>query len=77
MTSKGKQAKDNRAQAILAGIPYAVTKQFPWKLHEMLEQTEEDGDEKIVSWLPGGRSFKVSSSSGREKAGRMLCNMCV
>jgi hypothetical protein len=52
----------NRKQAILAGIPYTVTKQFPWKLHEMLEQAEKDGDENIVSWLPSGRSFKVRLS---------------
>lgn len=53
----------NRTQAILAGIPYTVTKQFPWKLHEMLEQVEKDEDDNIVSWLPSGRSFKVRSST--------------
>ena len=53
----------NRTQAILAGIPYTVTKQFPWKLHEMLEQVEKDEDDSIVSWLPSGRSFKVGVSS--------------
>lgn len=35
------------------------TKTFPWKLHEMLELAEQEGYEKIVSWLPDGRSFKV------------------
>jgi len=49
----------SRKQAILAGIPYTVTKQFPWKLHEMLEQVRKDGNESIVSWLPNGRAFKV------------------
>lgn len=48
-----------RKQAILAGIPYIVTKQFPWKLHEMLEQVEKDNMENIVSWVPSGRAFKV------------------
>ena len=43
----------------MAGIPYIVTKQFPWKLHEMLEQAEADGKESVVSWLPNGKSFKV------------------
>jgi hypothetical protein len=49
----------HRKQAILAGIPYTVTKQFPWKLHEMLELAEKEDFENIVSWLPSGRSFKV------------------
>eukprot|EP00980_Cylindrotheca_fusiformis_P029108 scaffold22721_cov137-Cylindrotheca_fusiformis.AAC.3 len=48
-----------RKQAILAGTPYVITKQFPWKLHEMLDQVEERGDDDIVSWLPDGRSFRV------------------
>ena len=48
-----------KKQAILSGIPYVVTKQFPWKLHEMLEQTEKKGMDHIVSWMPSGKSFKV------------------
>lgn len=52
----------NRKQAILAGIPYTITKQFPWKLHEMLEAAEKDNHEDIVSWLPSGMSFKVHTT---------------
>jgi hypothetical protein len=48
-----------RKQAILAGTPYIITKQFPWKLHEMLDHVDEEGLDSIVSWLPGGRAFKV------------------
>jgi hypothetical protein len=48
-----------RKQAILGGTPYIVTKQFPWKLHEMLDLVEKGGEESIVSWLPSGRAFKV------------------
>jgi hypothetical protein len=48
-----------RKQAIMAGIPYIITKQFPWKLHEMLDQVNKDGDDSIVSWLPDGGAFKV------------------
>lgn len=33
--------------------------QFPWKLHELLEQAETTGDNAIISWLPGGKAFKV------------------
>ena len=33
--------------------------QFPWKLHEMLTMVNQTGQEDIVSWLPGGKGFKV------------------
>ena len=32
---------------------------FPWRLHEMLKVTEEEGIEDIVSWAPHGRAFTV------------------
>jgi hypothetical protein len=32
--------------------------QFPWKLHELLEETGK-GHSSVVSWLPGGKAFKV------------------
>jgi hypothetical protein len=31
---------------------------FPWKLHELLEETNK-GHSSVVSWLPGGKAFKV------------------
>jgi hypothetical protein len=31
---------------------------FPWKLHELLEETDK-GHSSVVSWLPGGKAFKV------------------
>ena len=37
--------------------------QFPWKLHEMLEELEDQGYEEILSWLPHGRAFRVNSNS--------------
>jgi len=48
-----------RKQAIMAGTPYIITKQFPWKLHEMLDVVEQRGETSVVSWLPGGRAFRV------------------
>ena len=33
--------------------------QFPWKLHDLLEQVDKDGLSHIISWLPGGKAFKV------------------
>lgn len=51
--------KAARKRAIMSGTPYVITKQFPWKLHEMLDLVQRQGDDHIVSWLPGGRSFRV------------------
>jgi hypothetical protein len=33
--------------------------QFPWKLHELLTQAEKNGNDAIISWLPGTDAFKV------------------
>ena len=32
---------------------------FPFRVHTMLTKCEENGLDSIVSWLPGGTSFKV------------------
>lgn len=32
---------------------------FPWKLHKLLEETEERNTVDIISWQPDGASFKV------------------
>jgi hypothetical protein len=32
---------------------------FPWKLHKLLEETEEKNTNDIVAWLPDDASFKV------------------
>ena len=32
---------------------------FPWRLHEMLEDSHREGNDWIVSWAPHGRSFTV------------------
>jgi hypothetical protein len=36
-----------------------TTMSFPMKLHTMLEVSERLGFEDVVSWQPGGKSFKV------------------
>lgn len=33
--------------------------QFPWKLHQLLENVEAEGSVAIVSWLPHGKAFRV------------------
>jgi hypothetical protein len=32
---------------------------FPWKLHELLTDLEKDDRQHIVSWVSGGRAFKI------------------
>lgn len=34
---------------------------FPFKLHRLLEDAADQGNEHIVSWLPDGKSFKIHS----------------
>jgi hypothetical protein len=36
---------------------------FPWKLHQLLTESESNGNQAIVSWLPSGKSFKVFNKS--------------
>lgn len=43
-------------QAIAKG---GVAIPFPWRLHEMLKATAEEGLQDIVSWAPHGRAFTV------------------
>lgn len=43
-----------------------MKKQFPWKLHDMLELAEDRGDEAIVSWLPCGKAFRVHARESFE-----------
>ena len=33
---------------------------FPFKLHEMLKEAEENGQEEIIAWLPHGRAFRIN-----------------
>lgn len=37
--------------------------QFPWKLHELLTKAETNGNDSIVSWLPGSSAFKVHNKT--------------
>ena len=40
-------------------IAHASDRNFPVKLHYMLSELEEDGQDHIVSWAPHGRCFVV------------------
>ena len=35
--------------------------QFPWKLYDMLHIAEKRNEEHIISWIKGGKAFKVHS----------------
>jgi hypothetical protein len=37
---------------------------FPLKLHQMLAKAEQCGYQDIVSWLPGGKAFKIHNPEG-------------
>jgi hypothetical protein len=43
----------------MAFLPLATSKKFPFKCHEMLQYAERQRLEDIVSWLPGGKGFRV------------------
>jgi hypothetical protein len=36
---------------------------FPWRLHQLLSESETNGNSSIVSWLPSGKSFKVQDKA--------------
>jgi HSF-type DNA-binding len=59
--STGIAASSADASQELGGCHHSshVAKQFPWRLHEMLDTAEALGLDEVVSWLPDGRSFKV------------------
>ena len=47
---------------ILGGDGYRMLP-FPHRLHQMLLDVENMGKQNIVSWMPGGQSFKVHKPS--------------
>jgi hypothetical protein len=48
-----------KSKRVSANAPRVQSLPFPLKLHRMLSEAEEQGNEHIVSWLPDGRSFLV------------------
>jgi hypothetical protein len=43
--------------------PHQGSVLFPWKLHEMLKECDNEGKGNVVSWLPNGKAFKVHKVS--------------
>lgn len=40
-------------------MPPAASRQFPGKLHQILEDAETEGFEDIISWSPTGLAFRI------------------
>jgi len=56
LSSSGIGATSDGEQPVSRG---GVVTPFPWKLHDMLENVDEEGYAHIVSWQPHGRCFAV------------------
>ena len=41
--------------------------QFPWKLHQLLDEADQKGYDGIISWMPDGKSFKVHDKTKFER----------
>lgn len=44
---------------MISDLPSSRTFSFPWKLHQLLEDVESEGDADIVSWVSTGNAFRV------------------
>mmetsp|Transcript_27794 Transcript_27794/g.67214 ORF Transcript_27794/g.67214 Transcript_27794/m.67214 type:complete len:576 (+) Transcript_27794:900-2627(+) len=42
-----------------ASKPNKKEKKFPWVLHKIIDEAEQEGNQHIVAWMPRGRSFIV------------------
>lgn len=47
------------ASSSLKFLSLVQTKNFPYKLHDMLQYAERNGLDSIISWTPGGKAFCV------------------
>lgn len=55
----GQEAISKSKEASQANQRSSSTYQFPWKLHQLLTDAQQNNDEYIVSWLPNGRAFQI------------------
>lgn len=58
-TSKLNEAMDSESKKIAKNNLASLPLPFPWKLYQLLEDSENNGTENIISWLPEGESFAV------------------
>ena len=69
---KPKAAKDSshspRAPLLSKEFSSIVQRQqFPWKLHQVLDEAEERGYSDIICWAPNGKSFQIISKKRFEE----------
>ena len=57
--SKNIKSCDPKRHNVKRRVRGGVSDPFPFKLHEMLDYVENEGDTHVVSWLPHGRAFCV------------------
>jgi hypothetical protein len=55
----GTQVNNDGTIRVPSGSGFRIMVPFPWRLHEILEEVEEQELAWIVSWLPDGRGFRV------------------
>lgn len=58
---EGKATMCNVLSPIISNMPHVDPRQrtFPYKLYALLEDAEPNGFDHIISWQPGGKSFRV------------------
>jgi HSF-type DNA-binding len=52
-------SNSNKPQRLLSETTSTGIPAFPWKLHDVLEDSERKGFTSVVSWQMNGRAFKV------------------
>jgi hypothetical protein len=55
--SRGSRTSNDESSRLLLHLSSLAA--FPWMLHRMLEDAEQQGFQDIVSWLPGDKGFIV------------------
>jgi hypothetical protein len=60
-SSSSEQSEDGGSSSTKKGACH-----FPWRVHQMLLDSEIQGNESIVSWLPDGKAFRVNNDKKDE-----------
>lgn len=55
----GENDESKGSVRVVSGSGFRYVVPFPWRLHQMLEEIEVQGNAAVVSWLPDGQHFQV------------------
>ena len=58
-TALSRRQQNSRGSTASNLVLPSTSSAFPWMLYGMLEDAEQQGFQDIISWLPGGKGFKV------------------